>query len=250
MFLRTIDIKDDSLVTDIVLGDYRTSAVFRKYGIEYCCGGKVPLQFACEMRGLNKNDVKKELNESTRYIPFTNGFDYSKWDMDFLIDYVRNIHHVYLNRNLPEINDVLEKFVEGHKKKFPWITDLHTGFKNLQMMLLPHLEEEEQVIFPYIRQIAHAHESREPYAALLVKTLRKPIDRMMAQEHEHVERYIETCRTLTNNYTLPENACVAHKVCFLKLRELDNDLTQHSYLENYVIFPRAIAMEKELLRGT
>ena len=155
MFLRTIEIKDDTLVTDIVLGDYRTSAVFRKYGIEYCCGGKVPLQFACEMRGLDKDDVKKELNESTRYIPFTNGFDYSKWDMDFLIDYVRNIHHVYLNRNLPEINDVLEKFVEGHKKKYPWLSNLQCAFKNLQKMLLPHLEEEEQVIFPYIRQIAH-----------------------------------------------------------------------------------------------
>jgi len=249
MFLRTIVINDDSLVTDIVLGDYRTSAVFMKYGIEYCCGGKVPLRLACEMRGLNKEEVKKELYDFTRQLPFTNGFDYGKWDMDFLIDYVRNIHHVYLNRNLPEINDVLERFAEGHTKKYPWLTDLLRSFKNLQRMLLPHLEEEEQVIFPYIRQIAHAHESREPYAALLVKTLRKPIDNMVAQEREHIERYIENCRTLTNNYVPPADACITHKVCFSKLRELDNDLTQHSYLENQVIFPRAIAMEKELLRG-
>jgi regulator of cell morphogenesis and NO signaling len=249
MFLRTIDIRDESLVTDIILGDYRTFAVFRKYGIEYCCGGRVPLQMACEMRGLDKGLVKLDLEESTRHIHFTNTMDFGKWDIDFLIDYVRNIHHVYLNKSLPEISDVLERFTESHKKKYSWLTELLESFGKLQKVLLPHLEEEELVIFPYIRQIAHAHESREPYAALLVRTLRKPIENMMTQEHEYLESYIRKCRALTNNYMPPADACVSHKVCFLKLRELDNDLTQHSYIENNFIFPKAIAMEKELLRG-
>jgi regulator of cell morphogenesis and NO signaling len=52
---------------------------------------------------------------------------------------------------------------------------------------------------------------------------------------------------LTNNYIPPASACVTHKVAFHKLMELDNDLAQHVHLESNIVFPRAIAMEKEML---
>jgi regulator of cell morphogenesis and NO signaling len=249
MFLRAIEITDGDFVTDIVAKDYRTSAVFRKYGIEFCCGGRIPLQTACEMHKLDKELIKKELNESVRNIHITNVIDFSSWDIDFLVDYIKNIHHTYLVKNLPETNDILERFVEGHQKKYTWLPELMNSFQNLMKILLPHLEHEEQVIFPYIRQITHAYQDREPYAALLVRTLRKPVEDMMNREHEHVRNYLSVSRELTNNYTPPPNACVTHKVCFLKLLELDNDLVQHTYLENDILFPKAIAMEKELLRG-
>ena len=249
MFLYTIEINDDSLVTDIVAKDYRTSAVFRKYGIEFCCGGRVPLGVACEMNGLDKEIIKKELNDSLRNIHVSNATDFNNWDIDFLIDYIRNIHHAYLTRNLPEAAEILERFYEGHQKKYTWLPKLLASFRNLKKMLLPHLEHEEQVIFPYIKQINHAYQSREPYAALLVRTLRKPVEDMMNQEHEDVRSYLRLARELTTNYTPPPNACVTHKVCFLKLQELDNDLVQHTHLENNILFPKAISMEKELLQS-
>ncbi|MDP4261486.1 MAG: DUF542 domain-containing protein [Bacteroidota bacterium] len=249
MFLPTIEIGDESLVTEIVAKDYRTSSVFRKYGIEYCCGGRVSLEAACEMRGLDITLVKKELGESARNIRVTNMLDFNSWDIDFLIDYIRNIHHVYLVRSLPEIRNVLEGFVESHKTKYTQLPELFICFKNLQVVLLPHLEHEEQVIFPYIRQIAHAHDNREPYAALLVRTLRKPVEEMMNSEHQYVSNYLRRVRELTQNYTPPVNACITHKVCFSMLEELDNDLVQHSHLENNILFPKAISMEKELLRS-
>ncbi|MBL7744563.1 MAG: DUF542 domain-containing protein [Chitinophagaceae bacterium] len=249
MFLREIDIKDDTLVTDIVTQDYRTSAVFRKYGIEFCCTGRVPLQKACEMNGIDKEVLKKELHDSVRNIQVSNATDFNSWDIDFLIDYIKNIHHSYLQKNLPEITDILERFIEGHQKKYPWLPKLGAGFRNLKKVLLPHLEHEEQVIFPYIKQINHAYNSREPYAALLVRTLRKPVEDMMHKEHEQVRDYLHMSRELTDNYTAPPQTCVTHKVCFRKLQELDNELVQHTHLENNILFPKALAMEKELLRA-
>lgn len=248
MFLPTIEINDDSLVTDIVARDYRTSAVFRKYNIEFCCGGRVPLRVACQMHGLDIEIIKNELNDSLKNLHVSSATDFDSWDIDFLIDYIRNIHHTYLSRNLPEIGEILERFAEGHQKKFAWLPRLVGAFKNLKKILLPHLEHEEQVIFPYIKQIGHAYQSREPYAALLVRTLRKPVEDMMHQEHEQIRGYLRLSRELTSNYTPPANACITHKVCFSKLYELDNDLVQHTHLENNILFPKAIAMEKELLR--
>jgi regulator of cell morphogenesis and NO signaling len=60
-------------------------------------------------------------------------------------------------------------------------------------------------------------------------------------------KILERIRRLTDYYTPPADACVNHKVTFLKLHEIDNDLVQHIHLENDILFPKAVAMEKELL---
>ncbi len=247
MFWKPNKIKDDSYVTDIVAEDYRTSYVFRKYNIDYCCGGKLPLSAACELRDLDTEKIKKELNDSMRIIQLSSSTNFSNWNIEFLIDYIINVHHSFITNNLPEISDTVERFAKGHISKYPYLKELTSSLSALGEELLPHIEEENQIIFPYIKQILHAYESREPYAGLLVRTLRKPIENMMNHEHEYLRKYINNIRTLTNNYTAPVNSCITHKVAFSKLKELDLDLVQHIHLENNILFPKAIAMERELL---
>jgi len=247
MFLKIFNIEDDSFVTDIVLQDYRSSSVFRKYGIDYCCGGKIPLHMACEIRGLDLTTIKNELNDVIRVIPVSSSVNFHDWDTDFLIDYIINVHHAFLVKNFPDIIDTLQRFVNGHKSKYPHLSQLLEFVCRLRDKLLPHLEQEEQIIFPYIKQIAHAYKNNESYAALLIRTLRKPVENIMSQEHEYTKKYLDHTRELTIHYTPPPNACISHKVCFLKLRELDNELAQHLFLENEILFPKALRMEKELL---
>jgi len=142
---------------------------------------------------------------------------------------------------------LLQRFTETHKNKYTWLPDLFSSFQNLEKMLLPHLEQEEQVIFPYIRQIAHAYTSKEPYAALLVRTLRKPLEDIMNEEDEYIGSYLQQCRQLTNNYALSPGICTTHRVCLLKLQELDHDLAHHIHLEKNILFPKALSIEKEML---
>ena len=66
-------------------------------------------------------------------------------------------------------------------------------------------------------------------------------------EHEILEKTLHRLRLLTNDYTAPEAACTSHRLSYSLLKELDDDLVQHLYLENDILFPIAIAMEKELL---
>ena len=246
MILKVATISNESFVTDIVMQDYRVSVVFRKYNIDYCCGGKIPLYKACEIHKIDIEPLKKELKDAMRVIQVSSSTNFKNWNIDFLVDYIINVHHSYLVINFPEITDTLERFAEGHKSKYPWLSELMKSFNHLFEELLPHLEQEEKVIFPYIRQIVHAHERREPYAGLLVRTLRKPIESMLNQEHDFVGKYLHRFRELTNNYTPPTNACITHKVALSKLKELDIDLVQHIHLENEILFPRAIQIENEL----
>lgn len=201
----------------------------------------------CETKNLDVSVIKKELEEAARTISIHNTLRFDEWNIDFLTDYIVNVHHQYLRVALPEAKDYLLSFIEGHLKKFPYLTDLLKVFNDLIKEMFPHLQQEESIIFPYIRQIAHAYHSNESYAGLLVRTLRKPVENVMHHEHETVNNILQEMRQITDYYTLPEEACVSHKVTFLKLLEIDNDLVQHMHLENDILFPRAIAMEKDLL---
>lgn len=232
---------------DIVKDNYKTAAVFRKYGIEYCCGGKWPLKLICENHQIDQEVLVTELKSAARQISISGSLPFDSWKIDFLTDYIVNVHHQYLRQALPALKDQLQKFVTEHVKKYPHLSALETEFRVLHKTMIPHLQQEEEIIFPYIKQISHAYESKESYARLLVRTLRKPVEDIMHQEHEVIEKTLQQFRKLTNNYTPPEAACVSHRLSFLLLKELDDDLVQHTYLENEVLFPKAIAMEKELL---
>ena len=110
------------------------------------------------------------------------------------------------------------------------------------------MKHEENMFFPYIKQIYHAHKHRESYARLLIRTLLKPLEEVMLKDHETTGSYLNKLRAITNNYKLPDNACISHRVIFAKLEELDKDLVQHIHLESNILFPKAIAMEQDLLR--
>lgn len=241
----SINLEDTA--ADIVKKDYRAAAVFNRYGIEFCCGARWPLSMVCEMKAVAPGDLLQQLQQACRTIRVSNNLPFENWTIDFLTDYIIHVHHQYLKQNLPQIEQQLEKFIEEHKKKYPSLAELGEGLRFLSMNMMPHLQQEEEILFPYLRQVAHAYTSRESYAVLLIRTLRKPVESIMQDEHSIIETLLNKFRSLTQYYTAPPNACTSHRLSYSMLQELDDDLVQHLYLENAVLFPKAIAMEKELL---
>ena len=138
--------------------------------------------------------------------------------------------------------------MDGHREKFPHLEGIEVIMNRFMKEIPPHMKKEEEIFFPYIKQIAHAHKNQESYARLLVRTLRKPLEEVMQKEHETTGTNLSKLRTLTNNYTPHSNACIIHKILFAKLEELDKDLVQHIHLESNILFPKAIQMELELLQ--
>lgn len=247
MSIDTLKLDSSTFVTEIVKFDYRAADVFLKYDIDFCCGGKLPLDMACQARGLNTETVLKELKKILKHNASSIVLEFDDWSLDFLADYILNIHHRYLEKALPETNEYVNRFLLGHRKKFPELAELEKIMMRMMKEIPPHMKKEEEIIFPYIKQIYHAFQHKESYASLLIRTLRKPVEEVMQGEHESVGKQLHRMRDITNNYTLPEKPCITHRVTFSKLQELDNNLVQHIHLENNILFPKAIAMEKELL---
>jgi regulator of cell morphogenesis and NO signaling len=248
MFRNIFKITASSFVTDIVTHDYRTADIFRKYNIDFCCGGKWPLEAVCQSKELDTESIIKELQHVVMQSASNAAIDFDSWDLDFLADYIIHVHHRYLNKALPEIKEHSTRFLDGHRKKFPELEEIELIIKRFLREIPPHMKQEEDIFFPYIKQIYYAYKHRESYARLLIRTLRKPLEEVRQKEHETTGANLNRLRTITNNYSAPENACLSHKVTFSKLKELDTDLVQHIHLESNILFPKAIAIELELLK--
>ena len=237
----------NNTVANIVRQDYRTADVFKKYGLNYCCGGDIPLKDSCEQSAIDYNLVVEALQVATKDISVPNSLNFAGWKTDFLIDYVINVHHAYLYQVLPSLEAQVISFVHTHQKQFPELKELPEIFSELSAVLKTHNRYEEEIIFPYIKQIENAHRRKESYGNLFVRTLRKPLGNIEA-EHKKISAILKELRQITNQYAYPANACTNHRVMLQKLRELDNDMMQHKHLENNILFPRAMQMEKELLQ--
>lgn len=248
MLLHKIAIERNSFINDIVRKHHHTADVFRKYGIEYCCGGKWPLETVCLTKGIEFDQLRKELEYACRVIQLPPMIAFDTWNIDFLTSYIVNVHHHYLKKTLADTVEIIKRFAEGHEKKYPYMQEVFVLFQQLKKEILPHIKYEEETVFPYICQIAHAYENKDTYAKLLVKTLRKPLDVIMKYEEDVLSVHVLKIRLLTNSYLTPENACVSHTLALSRLKELDNDLMQHIYLENEILFPKALKIESELLK--
>jgi regulator of cell morphogenesis and NO signaling len=62
----------------------------------------------------------------------------------------------------------------------------------------------------------------------------------MESEHESAGEALAKIREITQDFNIPEYACVTYRALMNGLRELEQDLHIHIHLENNVLFPRAM----------
>ena len=229
----------------MVKNNYRAARVFLKYEIPFCCGASFPLKDVCESRGIEPEILLAEILKETREFRLPGAPGFEEWPTSFLIDYVINVHHRYLQNILPELAVLIKDFVEEHQKLYPVLIPLTGQFAQLSKDLTALAQMEEEIIFPYIRQITHAYQNRDSYGKLLVKTLRKPVT-MIRNQQLRIEFLLRELNERTNNFTPPEKACINHQVIFARLKELDMDLDQHGHLEKGLLYPRLAQLEAEL----
>lgn len=234
-------------IQDIVRRDYRTADVFTKWGINYCCGVNHNLEQICELQKLDISKVTSDLDRATHTISISNTVNFKEWPIDFLVDYIQNIHHAYLKIAIPDLKTLLRDFVEGHRQKHPYLIHVEETFNDLADEISEHTVHEEESIFPYIKQISSTYKRKEVYGSLFVRTMGKPLNKIVESEHRRISVLLYQLRSETNNYHFNTEACTNHQVIYHKLKELDRDLVQHKYLENNILFPEAMKMEQELL---
>lgn len=243
-----MSVLEEQTVGEIVSEDYRAAGVFKKYGLDFCCGGKKKLSDACERKGLDVDLLLDEINRLSQ--KDSDAHNYKEWTPSFLVDYIINNHHHFVRKKLPEIRSYANKVAKVHGKTYPVLNEMLGTFLILKDEMLSHLDAEEKILFPYIKKMENALTSgtRSGNGATEVRpnngTAAQAIS-MMEDEHDEAGNLMAKLEQMSEGFTPPEDACTTFRVYFQNLEAFRDDLHKHVHLENNILFPKALELEKE-----
>jgi len=222
-------------IAEIVSDDIKTASVFKKYQLDFCCGGGKTIDKACENKDINVENLYLDL-ELILQEPIQKNTNYKDWKLDFLIDYIINVHHTYVTENVQIIHEFAQKVAKVHGDHNPETIEIAKLFTELANELTSHMEKEEKVLFPAVKEML-VHPKNEFHFG----SIENPV-RMMEHEHDEAGDIIKKIQQLSNNFTTPEYACNTYKALYFKLEEFTNDLFQHIHLENNILFKKVREM--------
>ena len=235
-------------ISEIVTADYRAARVLEAYGIDFCFSGKKTLQEISEEQHLNNATLEKAL-ANLKLQP--NGspvhWNFREWETRFLVEYIVHTHHSYIRRVVPELLRTGERLNATESERFPEISDIYQKITKLGECTRQHLTSEEYALFPYILEMETVRDSKLPFVAPEFGRVEKPI---CAIENEHMVciGLLREIRALSGEFTPPHEASQEHRSWYAVLKEFDADTHLHIHLESNILFPRATALEAELLQ--
>lgn len=232
-------------VGELVAKDYRKAEVFKKFGIDFCCGGNKLLEEACLDKNIESQDVIVALNQLSD-VQNNSDMNFNQWDPDKLADYIVDKHHSYIREAVPILNFYLRKVSSVHGDDHPNTREIFSHFIQLSEELILHMKKEEDILFPFINKLVEAAKTQQVIHAPF-GSVENPI-RMMIMEHESAGNLLESISSLSNFYSPPKDACTTFRVAYAKLKEFEEDLKFHIHLENNILFPKALALEKIYLQ--
>lgn len=226
-----------------VADDFRTAAIFSKYKIDFCCNGNRTVAEACEKKGLDSSRIIDEIN---RILNTKTGetIDYKSWPLDLLTEYIEKKHHRYVEEKIPIIRQFLDKLCHVHGQRHPELHKINELFTASAGELASHMKKEELILFPFIKKMVKVKLDNGSVQPPQFGTVENPIA-MMKYEHDNEGERFRQIAELTDNYIPPADACNTYKVTFAMLDEFEKDLHLHIHLENNILFPEAIKLERQ-----
>jgi len=232
-------------IGNIVSRNSHAADIFDNFGMDYCCQGGLSLEEACRKKGVAVEDMVKILENLSNH-PEKETIAFDNWPLDLLIDYIEKKHHRYVETNIPVIKAYLDKVVRVHGKRHPALVEVRNLFYTSAGELTKHMKKEELMLFPFVRKMVRlALEGKSIEQWPLFHTVRNPVNAML-QEHDAEGSRFEKIRELTKGYQPPEDACLTYRTTLAKLAVFEKDLHRHVHLENHILFPKALELEKKL----
>ena len=230
-------------VRDLAVEIPGATRVFEKLGIDYCCGGMRSLTDACAAAGIPRDEVMNSLQTVIASSENSTEPEFQKATLEMLIEHIVSKHHEFTRLEITRLKVLLEKVCTVHGGNHPELFNLQLLFRELAADLETHMAKEERVLFPYVARMEAAATQNVPLFKPPFGTVANPV-RMMMLEHDRAGEILKEIRTLSSNYTPPGDGCISYQTLYTALKELEKDLHQHIHLENNILFPRAVEMEK------
>lgn len=239
-------ISNNTLVSEIVIQNYKAASLLLKYNIDFCCNGNITLLEASTISGIDIQQFLDELapilehkDPDTEYI--------NQLSLTDLSVHIEEQHHKYVHQSIQPLKSNLDLICETHGERHPEIFEIRDLFHQSAGELVMHMQREELTLFPFIKRMEISQKEGSPLPRTHFGSVTNPVARMMADHQNEGDRFIKI-KDLSNNYTPPTDGSSAFFSTYQHLREFEQDLYRHIHLENNILFPRAIELEKEIAK--
>jgi regulator of cell morphogenesis and NO signaling len=145
-----------------------------------------------------------------------------------------------VRRELPRLDRLTGRVLAAHGDRDPRLQEVRRVFLTMMAELESHLEKEEQVLFPIIRELEATGGS-----SVAPDSLEGPLTRLES-EHQDAGSDLAFLRAATDEFTPPEGACNTWMVMLDSLNAFERDMHEHVHKENNVLFPRALELQRQL----
>jgi len=221
-------------IGEIVTQDFRAAEIFKNAGIDFCCGGNQSLELACKEKNIDSTVLETELAK-LEFTTVNALHNFNEWNLDFLCDYIVNTHHKTVLKLLPQLTVYTQKIAQVHGPHHQELIAIANLFTKINEELLQHLRNEEEVLFPAIKELLKSN-SQEAKATIISEITR------MKGEHEFAGAAMDKINVLSDNYSVPDDGCNTYRVTYKLLEEFEDDLHIHVHLENNILYPKALSL--------
>lgn len=211
------NITPETTVAEIVRALPNRARIFENLGIDYCCGGKKPLGEVCHDRGLDARTVIAML-AALDGTSDSGTADPNAMSLTQLCDHIERAHHDYLREELPRLDFMTRKVAAVHGDHETRLLEVRSVFEKFSPTMSSHTEEEEQNVFPRIRQLEKTKHDQVGVADDLRDVFAK-----LESEHDGAGAALARFRALTDDYTPPEWACNTFRALYDRSGAVGNE---------------------------
>lgn len=225
----------ETKIGTIVAERPETARVLELVGIDYCCGGQTPLHEAANGQKVDPNQLLNALLVVGASPETKQNQDWNKASLPDLMNHIVTNHHGWLRRELPPLLATTNTVLRVHGDSHSELAEVAATLKKINDAVLPHLDEEEQSVFPALRKLV----AGEPPAdiAKQLKSLRS--------DHDDLGTELHRLRELTDGFKVPADACAKYREMLTGLTALERDMLQHVHLENNILLPQSQSLLAE-----
>jgi regulator of cell morphogenesis and NO signaling len=230
----------DKKITDLVGENYVYASVLYYFGIQFYNYSEQTLDQACKDRGLNTLNVIHSLESINR--TEKPNLSLAALPVDLIVAYLKHTHFTFIKQKLPYVVSLIDHL---SPQQTPIAKDLQLLFPLFVEDFIHHIYEEEDTLFNYV-MLLHQAVSRKYNPGQLYYEMEKHSIQKYAIEHETHDDEMVGIRQITDQYAITPRTSLHLRVLYAELNDFENELRTHAKVENEILFPKSLSLEKEV----
>jgi regulator of cell morphogenesis and NO signaling len=222
------------------------ASILNRYGVKFYEVKHLTLSEVCFLNNISKEKLLKEF-EAIFDKKTISIVDLEPFPINLTIEYLQQTHHSYIKFKLPYLVQTISDLAKGACKNYKQVKEMKILFPEFVANFEKHIKLEEDILFPYIKQLPLiASGELDLYKSKLLLDHHSIAN--MAEKHENDDDELFEFDVITDNYKINKNHNVEYRVIIEELKQFKKDLAIHAEIEEKLLLPKAIELEKKAKR--